>query len=136
MISFAVPEWAVPGRLQEQPREVPGGVLGGPWGVPGRSLGSLGVSGRSPEGPWALLGRPRGTREAPVEESWGPGSLGVLGCLRQVPGWSLGDPWGVPGRPGGSLEGPWSEPTVFRRLLKIIEKPKVFVVFPAIKGQG
>ena len=30
MISLAVPERAVPGSLQEQPREVPGGSRGGP----------------------------------------------------------------------------------------------------------
>ena len=113
MISFAVPEWAVPGRLQEQPREVPGGSRGGPRGVPGRSLGSLGVSGRSPEGPWAPLGRPRGTWEVPVEGSWGSlggpwGSLGVLGVSPGSPGGvlggSLGGPWTSRGLSGGSLE--------------------------------
>ena len=48
MISLAVPEWAVPGRLQEQPREVPGG----PWGVP-RSPDALFAEFQG--GPWGSL---------------------------------------------------------------------------------
>ena len=72
MISLAVPEWAVPGRLQEQPREAHGGFLGGPRGVPG----VLGV----------LRGIPRGF----LGTTWG--------SLRKVPGGS----WEVLGGSGGS----------------------------------
>ena len=38
MISLAVPEWAVPGKLQEQPRDAHGRSLGGPRGGPKRGL--------------------------------------------------------------------------------------------------
>ena len=75
MISLAVPAWAVPRRLQEQPREVPGGSLGGPQGGPGGPRGSLGAPCGSLGDPWGGL--------------W----------------WSLGvpvDPWGFLGRSGAS----------------------------------
>ena len=64
---WAVTEWAVPGRLQEQPREAHGvsqggprgvlGVLGGLRGIPGGFLGATWGSLRKvPGGSWEVLG--------------------------------------------------------------------------------
>ena len=55
---------------------------------------------------------------------------------REVLGGSLGDPWGAPGCPGGSLEGPWGDPIVFRRGLKIIEKPRFLLYLQPFEGPG
>ena len=78
MISLAVPERAVPGRLQEQPREVFGGPsLGGPRGVPERSPGVLVVPGRSLEGS-------RGGSGEVILEFFRPRAVGAKKTLKNI----------------------------------------------------
>ena len=71
MISLAVPEWAVPGRLQEQHREVHGGSLGGPRGVLGVLGGLRGIPGGFLGATWGSLRKVPGGSWEVLGGSWG-----------------------------------------------------------------
>ena len=116
--------------------------MGGPWEVPGGCLGSLGASGGSPEGPWALLGGPRRSREVPEEGPWRSlgGLWGVLGGLRGVSGKLQGGAWGILGgslaAPGGLRRVPGAILRCFEDLSKSLKNHMFLLYFQPLEGPG